>query len=235
MRRWWGVCCSSVSRSWEPIWSQLIRRQVGHESSWRSVRCWTIHPEISSRVRVVFHCGIGCGLPAARISCASMIGSGISFVASTDREPRCVPLTCHPFPSRRSVVDSFAGAVFAMRQAELAGAVGIRLTGADSLRLMNEMVQTIQGEPHELASYLPRYVDFRCSEDGTMWMHPFDVDAGGLSGGPLWLRIAPDGATQEVRLPDRFDAFRFSSSRIWGVNRDELDIPSVASISLRTR
>ena len=92
--------------------------------------------------------------------------------------------------------------------------------------------EAVFGEPHELASYLPRYVDFRCSDDGTMWMHPFGLDSGGLSGGPLWLRIAPDGAIQEVRLPDRFDAFRFSSSRIWGVYRDENDIPSVASIPL---
>ena len=30
-------------------------------------------------------------------------------------------------------------------------------------------------EPHELASYLPRYVDFRCSDDGTMWI-PLEQD-----------------------------------------------------------
>ena len=77
-----------------------------HEPSWRSVRCWTIQPQTSSRAKVAFPCGIACGLPAARISCASMIGSGISFVVSTHQAPRSVPLTFHPFPSRRSVRDS---------------------------------------------------------------------------------------------------------------------------------
>ena len=94
------------------------------------------------------------------------------------------------------------------------------------------MVGTVRGQPRELASYTPRYVDFRCSDDGTMWMQPLDVDLGGLRGGRLWLRIAPDGDVREVRLPDRFDALRFSTSRVWGVYRDENDLPSVAFIPL---
>ena len=145
------------------------------------------------------------------------------------------PIDLPPVPFTEVRPRQFAGAVFELRQAELTGDVRARISEADRLRLLNQMAQGVSGSPQELASYLPRYVDFRCSEDGTMWMQPFDPDAGGLSGGPLWLRIAPDGATREVRLPDRFDAFRFSSSAIWGVYRDELDIPSVASISLPTR
>ena len=51
---------------------------------------------------------------------------------------------------------------------------------------------------------------------------------GGMRGGPAWLRIAPDGETREVRFPERFDPYRFTSGRIWGVLRDELDVASVA-------
>ena len=142
------------------------------------------------------------------------------------------PIALPPAPFTEVSRRQFGEAVFGLRQAEMTGDVRTRLSAEDSVRVMDQLVQMIQGEPHELASYLPRYVDFRCSDDGTMWMHPFGLDSGGLSGGPLWLRIAPDGAIQEVRLPDRFDAFRFSSSRIWGVYRDENDIPSVASIPL---
>ena len=94
------------------------------------------------------------------------------------------------------------------------------------------MARGVSGSPRELATYLPHYVDFRCSEDGTMWLHPFDPDAGGLNGGPRWLRISSGGVARDVHLPDRFDALRFSESRIWGVYRDELDVPSVASVPL---
>ena len=65
-----------------------------------------------------------------------------------------------------------------------------------------------------------------------MWLNPVDLDAGGLKGAAMWLRIAPDGVIREVRLPERFDALRFLDSRVWGVYRDELDVPSVASIRL---
>ena len=37
---------------------------------------------------------------------------------------------------------------------------------------------------------------------------------------------------REVRLPERFDALRFLDSRVWGVYRDGLDVPAVASIGL---
>ena len=122
----------------------------------------------------------------------------------------------------------FVRIVFALRQAEATGAAGNRLTEADSLRLFNEMVQGVKGKPTQLAAYLPRYVDFRCSPDGTMWMHPFDVESGGLTGGRSWLRIAPDGAQRRVTLPERFDPLRFTTDRVWGVQRDDLDVASIA-------
>jgi hypothetical protein len=53
---------------------------------------------------------------------------------------------------------------------------------------------------------------------------------GGLRGGTAWLRITPGGVSQEIHLPERFDPYRFTSERIWGVLRDELDVASVAWI-----
>jgi hypothetical protein len=61
-----------------------------------------------------------------------------------------------------------------------------------------------------------------------MWMHPFDVAAGGLTGGRSWLRVAPDGVLRMVTLPERFDPLRFTSDRVWGVQRDNLDVASIA-------
>ncbi|MFH1766215.1 MAG: hypothetical protein ABIF09_18685 [Gemmatimonadota bacterium] len=61
---------------------------------------------------------------------------------------------------------------------------------------------------------------------------PIDLDFGGLQGGPTWLRISSDGEIRKVRLPERFDAFRFTTDRLWGVQRDELDLSSVAWIEL---
>jgi len=61
-------------------------------------------------------------------------------------------------------------------------------------------------------------------------LQPFAIEHGVLEGGPVWLRIARNGAAQEVRLPDRFDPYRFTGERIWGVQRDPFDIASIAWI-----
>ena len=148
--------------------------------------------------------------------------------SGTEVEPVDLP----PVPVTEVSARQFARAVFGLRQAEVTGAVGVRLTAEDSARVLDQLAGTVRGQPHELASYLPRYVDFRCSEDGTMWMQPLDLELGGLRGGRSWLRIAADGAIREVRLPERFDAFRFRASRVWGVYRDENDIASAASVAL---
>jgi hypothetical protein len=122
----------------------------------------------------------------------------------------------------------FAGVVFPLRQAEMTGAVGSRLSEADSLRLLNEMVGGVQGSPSELAAYLPVFSDFRCSPEGTMWLRPFDVDEGGLPGARTWLRIRTGGEMGSVVMPARFDPLRFSEDRVWGVQRDAFDVASVA-------
>ena len=143
------------------------------------------------------------------------------------------PVDLPPVPFTEVSPRQFAGAGFELRQAELTGDVRGRLGEADRQQVLNQMAQRVSGSPLELATYLPHYVDFRCDDDGTMWLHAFDPDAGGLNGGPRWLRTSPDGVARDVHLPDRFDALRFSDSRIWGVYRDELDVPSVASIPLQ--
>lgn len=127
---------------------------------------------------------------------------------------------------------AFAGVVFPLRQAEVTGGVGSRLTAQDSLRVINEIVQGVTGQPSDLAAYLPRFVDFRCADDGTMWLQPLDLDAGGLRGGGLWYRVTPRGDVREVHFPDRFDAMRFSPNRVWGVQRNQVDVASVAWIDL---
>jgi hypothetical protein len=140
------------------------------------------------------------------------------------------PIELPPVRLTEVTPNEFARAVFPLRQAEVTGAVGTRLTSEDSVRVLNDMARELKGEPHELAAYLPRYVDFRCASDGTMWIQPIDLRVGGLRGGASWLRITPQGATREVRFPERFDALRFTSDRVWGVLRDELDVASVAWI-----
>lgn len=147
------------------------------------------------------------------------------------------PVTLTEVSARR-----FAEATLDMAAIELMGQVpppGGRLgvSAADSARLLDGVVSELEASPAELANLLPRYVDLRCDDVGTLWIKPFDIDAhagfaGGMKGGSLWLRIARDGESREVRMPDRFDPYRFTADRVWGVQRDELDVASVAWIEL---
>ncbi len=100
----------------------------------------------------------------------------------------------------------------------------------DSVRMARQLASRIEGEPEDLAALLPRYVDFHCAPDGTVWLRRFDIDQGSLIGGPTWLQVTPVGEPREVRLPERFDALRFERDRIWGAQRDVLDVASVAWI-----
>ncbi|HKJ01325.1 MAG TPA: hypothetical protein VJ997_02690 [Longimicrobiales bacterium] len=142
------------------------------------------------------------------------------------------PIALPPVRLVEATPAQFTRAVFPLRQAEVTGGVGTRMSSEDSAGLAKQMAQGLKGDPRELAAYLPRYVDFRCSDDGTMWLQPIDLDAGGLQGGPTWLRVTPDGVVRDVHLPGRFDAFRFRGKRIWGVQRDALDVATVAWIEL---
>jgi len=124
--------------------------------------------------------------------------------------------------------EQFARAIFAFRQAEMLGEVGSNLSTADSARLINQIVQQSPWSPPELAAVLPRYVDLRCTDEGVLWLQPFDPDAGGLEGGQAWIRVAGDGGSTQVTFPIRFDPFHFTEERIWGIQRDALDVASVA-------
>ena len=146
----------------------------------------------------------------------------------TELAPTALP----PVRLTEATPQQFARGVFTFVFTETAGAVGAEASAADSARILNEIVQGVQGDPGQLAAYLPRYVDFRCATDGTLWIQPYDVDLGAMRGGPVWLRITPGGVTDEIHLPDRFDAHRFTSERIWGVQRDEYDVASVAWIAI---
>jgi hypothetical protein len=126
----------------------------------------------------------------------------------------------------------FARATVAVAIVERMGQVGnTAVSAADTADTIDRIVPRLTAPPQQLANLLPRYVDLRCDEDGTLWLQPFDLEIGGLRGGPLWLRIAPDGETTGVSLPSRFDPYRFTSERIWGVQRDNLDVASIAWIA----
>lgn len=131
---------------------------------------------------------------------------------------------------------NFARATIDIAAIEMMGRAGDpELTSDDSARFITSIMSRLTADPAQLASLLPRYTDLRCDEDGALWLQPFDPDSGALRGGPVWLRIARDGDTREVRFPDRFAPHLFASDRIWGVQRDEYDVASVAWITMPDR
>lgn len=139
--------------------------------------------------------------------------------------------TSLPEPAFDEVTDrQFARAVFALSAAEVAGRVGGRLSPEDSTRVMNQMMQSVEGTPERLARFLPRYVDLRCAEDGALWVQPIDLERSNLEGGRHWIRIGPDGATRDVLFPDRFQPYRFDAEAALGVLKDDLDVATVARV-----
>jgi hypothetical protein len=156
-------------------------------------------------------------------------GSGVEI------DPVALPMVREPDVDR----EQLGRLLFQAAVVEAAGAVptggSLGLAPADSVRIMDGLMARLTAPVDRIANLLPRYTDLRCDERGTLWMQPFDIGDGGLRGGSVWLRIASDAATREVRLPPRFDAFRFTTDRVWGVQRSELDVASVAWISLPER
>jgi hypothetical protein len=141
-------------------------------------------------------------------------------------------MTLPPVRVHEVTPDQFARALFDLYSAEVTGGVGRRLSAGDSSSLIRRVAQEWNRQPAELAAILPRYVDLRCAADGTVWMRPFDPEAGGLRGGLVWIRIRPDTEAQEISFPSGFDPFRFTPARIWGVQRDELDVATIAWVAV---
>jgi hypothetical protein len=138
-----------------------------------------------------------------------------------------------PPPFTQATPEQFSRAAFDLAAAERAGEVtdGVgTMSPADSAELITGLVGRLEGTPGQLAGVLPKFVDFRCADDGTMWLRPLDLERGGLRGGPMWLRIH-DGEVREVRFPERFDPFRFERGRVWGTLRDDYDVASVAWVA----
>ena len=141
------------------------------------------------------------------------------------------PVRLPPPPFTRATPREFVRAVFDLIAAERAGAAmaGVgNMSPRDSARLIQGAVARLEGTPEQHAAVLPQYVDFRCDGDGTMWLRPMDLEAGGMAGSATWLRIDRNGTVREVTFPERFDPLRFAAGRVWGVVRDELDVAAVA-------
>lgn len=141
-----------------------------------------------------------------------------------------------PPPRRAEITPAeFARATFDVAVLEIMGAAGDAppvLTPADSARITERILSRVDADPAQLANLLPRYTDFRCDENGTQWLQPFDVASGALGGGAVWLRISATGQTREVQFPDGFQPYRFEAGRVWGVQRDAFDVGSLAWIEL---
>ncbi len=149
----------------------------------------------------------------------------------TERDP--IPLP--PPPLGEVTPRQFVRVAFDLIAAEQAGAVreGMgAMSPADSARLIEAAASRIDAGPDRLGGVLPGYVDLRCDDAGAVWLRPLDVERGGLHGGPMWIRVTADGRARTVRFPDRFDPYRFTGDRAWGVLRNELDVAAIAWISL---
>lgn len=145
------------------------------------------------------------------------------------------PVELPPPPFTRATPHQFVRAVFDLVAAERAGAVtaGVgHMSAEDSTRLIQGAVARLEGTPEQHAAVLPQYVDFRCDDDGGMWLRPMDLEAGGMAGSATWLRVDPDGGVRQVTFPRRFDPYRFTDGRGWGVVRDELDVAAVGWVEV---
>jgi len=102
----------------------------------------------------------------------------------------------------------------------------------DSAEIRRQFDEQIQAMGAMFGSTFPEYADLRCAANGELWIQRFDIGTGPFGKGPVWLRIAPNGSTRAIRLPDGFTAHEFTRDRVWGVLRDALDVASIAWIDL---
>ncbi|TVP79104.1 MAG: hypothetical protein EA352_00995 [Gemmatimonadales bacterium] len=85
----------------------------------------------------------------------------------------------------------------------------------------------------DFAQVFPEYYQLQCAPDGGLWLQRFDWSEGYGGASPTWERLPADGGESElIRFPAGFQVFRIDAGRAWGIVRDEMDIPAVASIEL---
>ena len=80
----------------------------------------------------------------------------------------------------------------------------------------------------EFAAVFPEYVHLDCADRDTLWLQPFDTEAGGLGRGPRWLHVGLEGDTGSVEFPETFTPLQFHEGRVWGVHIGDFDIEYVA-------
>jgi hypothetical protein len=156
------------------------------------------------------------------------IGNQIRHLASGGTEAPATPL---PAARQGLSQEEFGRAVFPLILAEQSGAVGLETTSVDTARIMSRIAERAQGNARQLQSSLPRYTDMLCDEDDRVWIQPADFEGIGLPPHPRWLRVDGDGTITEIHLPDRFDLYRIRDGRLWGIQRDDFDVGSVAWIA----
>lgn len=121
---------------------------------------------------------------------------------------------------------------FGLGMLEAGGELTSRGTPEDSARIIAQLSRRVEGSPEHLDALLPRYTDMRCGSDGTVWLRRYDPSHVDLHGGLTWVAVAPGGALRDVTFPERFDPYAFLADEVWGVQRDALDVPTVARIAL---
>jgi hypothetical protein len=153
--------------------------------------------------------------------------------AGDGTEGEAVPLPPPPFTEVGPL--DFVRTLFDLIAAERTGGVNAGvgfMSPADSARLIQGAVAGLEGSSAQHGAVLPKYVDLRCGDDGTLWLQPLDLQAGGMRGSPSWLALTREGSVRRVQFPARFQPFRFEDGKAWGVARDELDVASVAWVAL---
>jgi hypothetical protein len=108
-------------------------------------------------------------------------------------------------------------------------ATGQMPDSADGRRRFAEMFSEWEGQS---ANVFPEYADLHCTQDGNLWLQPFDVVTGPLGRGPNWHHISQDGSRTLVIFPEEFRPLRFEVDRIWGTVQDSLGITSAAWIGM---
>lgn len=148
------------------------------------------------------------------------------------------PLPADTLPAlrpRRVTKEQMARVGFGLGMLEAGGELSSRASAQDSARIIAQLSGRVAGDTDQLETLLPRYVDLQCAPDGTLWLRRYDVERADLRGGPVWVRLSPGGALQDVRFPEGFDPYRFDDDRVWGVQRDPFDVATVGWLRLPPR